>query len=244
MITFLALLGTLLWREENGTTAVSAGALTPQAYLPMIVSPLGDVLFGAVYSGEGTYYWEADGTGNCLFPASPSNLMIAAMNTTDYNTAALCGAYIQATGPNGTITVRIVDRCATCSAGDVDFSPEAFAQIADIPQGRVPITWQLISPVLPTPIQYHFKDGSNPWWTAVQIRNHRNPISKFEYWDGANWVNVQRTMYNYFVESNGMGSGPYTFRTTDTFGNTIIDSGIPHIENGTVTGSSQFPPPP
>jgi len=46
------------------------------------------------------------------------------------------------------------------------------------------------------------------------------------------------------VEASGMGPGPYTFRVTDVFGHTIIESGIPHIENGSVSGTSQFPPPP
>jgi expansin (peptidoglycan-binding protein) len=223
--------------------AQSGGDVTPRAYLPIIVSSPGDVLFGPVHTGEGTYYWEADGSGNCLFPATPDDLMVAAMNETDYGNADLCGAYIQASGPKGTVMVRIVDRCPECPQGDVDFSPEAFARIADIPQGRAPISWQLISPAISTPIAYHFKDGSNQWWTAVQIRNHRNPVTKLEYWDGAAWVNVARERWNYFVEPNGMGEGPYTFRVTDNFGHTLIDTDIPHIENGTISGAAQFPPP-
>jgi len=41
-----------------------------------------------------------------------------------------------------------------------------------------------------------------------------------------------------------MGPGPYTFRVTDYYGNQLIDSGIPHIENGTIDGAAQFPPGP
>ena len=33
------------------------------------------------YAGEATYY-DADGSGNCSFPASPEDLMVAAMNET------------------------------------------------------------------------------------------------------------------------------------------------------------------
>ncbi len=59
------------------------------------------------------------------------------------------------------------------------------------------------------------------------------------------WVSVPRTSYNYFVQTNpGMGPGPYTFRVTDSYGNVLIDSGIPHLENGTVNGMNQFPPGP
>ena len=89
---------------------------------------------------------------------------------------------------------------------------------------------------------YHFKDGSNPWWTAVQIRNHRNPIAQLEYYAAGSWVSVPRTSYNYFVQTNpGMGPGPYTFRVTDSYGNMLTDTGISPIENGTVSGAGQFP---
>jgi expansin (peptidoglycan-binding protein) len=172
--------------------------------------------------------------------------MVAAMNADEYENAALCGAYVSVSGPKGAVTVRIVDLCPECRSGHLDLSREAFAQIADLPLGRVPVAWQIISPTLDGPIAYHFKDGSNPWWTAVQIRNHRNPIAKLEYLNSrGQWVSVPRTGYNYFVQTDpGMGSGPYSFRVTDRYGNQITDSGIPHIENGTVNGTAQFPPGP
>jgi expansin (peptidoglycan-binding protein) len=169
--------------------------------------------------------------------------MVSAMNAAEYNNAAACGAYVHVSGPKGEVTVRIVDLCPECVAGHLDLSREAFALIADLPQGRVDVTWQVVSPDLPGPIAYHFKDGSNQWWTAVQVRQHRNPIAKFEVLNaGGQWVAVPRTDYNYFVQTNpGMGPGPYTFRVTDSYGNVLTDSGIPHVENGTVSGSAQFP---
>jgi len=171
--------------------------------------------------------------------------MVAAMNAEEYDNAAVCGAFLHVIGSKGMVTIRIVDLCPECKAGHLDLSREAFALIAELPQGRVPITWQLVSPALAGPIAYHFKDGSNQWWTAVQIRNHRNPISKLEYLDGNRWIAVPRTSYNYFVQTNpGMGPGPYTFRVTDSYGNMLSDSGIPHIENGSVNGAAQFPPGP
>jgi expansin (peptidoglycan-binding protein) len=139
--------------------------------------------------------------------------------------------------------VRIVDLCPECGAGHLDLSREAFARIGELPQGQVSITWQLVSPELSGPVAYHFKDGSNQWWTAVQVRNHRNPVAKLEYLEvGGRWVTVPRSDYNYFIQTNpGMGPGPYTFRITDIYGNSLTDGGIPHIENGTVDGVAQFP---
>jgi expansin len=165
------------------------------------------------------------------------------MNAEEYHNAAVCGAYVMAAGPKGAVTVRIVDLCPECRAGHLDLSREAFGLIGDLPEGRIPITWQIVSPPLPGPIVYHFKDGSNQWWTAVQVRNHRNPVARLEYRrpDGS-WADVSRTDYNYFVQTNpGMGVGPYTFRVTDWYGNVLIDSGIPPMENGSANGSGQFP---
>jgi expansin (peptidoglycan-binding protein) len=196
------------------------------------------------HQGVATYY-DADGDGSCMFGASPSDLMVAAMNEVDFNNAAVCGEYIHVVGPKGEVTVRIVDLCPGCPAGMLDMSPQAFALIGSLPAGRVPVTWWVISPDLPGPIVYQFMAGSSRWWTAVQIRNHRNPVASLDYLNPAGqWVSVPRTDYNYFIQTTGMGPGPYTFRVTDRYGNVLIDSGVPLIEGGTVNGAKQFPPGP
>ncbi|MEZ4708017.1 MAG: expansin EXLX1 family cellulose-binding protein [Caldilineaceae bacterium] len=223
-------------------SAAPAQAQTSAAqtiWLPIIATA--GTAANPVHQGIATYYG-ATGAGACLFDATPDDLMVAAMNADEYDNAAVCGAFVHVNGPNGAVTVRIVDLCPECTAGHLDLSQEAFAQIADPVQGRVDITWQVVSPAMDGPIAYHFKDGSNQWWTAVQVRNHRNPIAKLEYNDGSQWINVARTDYNYFVQTEpGMGPGPYQFRVTDFYGNVLVDSGIPHSENGTVNGSAQFP---
>jgi expansin (peptidoglycan-binding protein) len=215
----------------------------PTIWLPLMFST--QTRTNPVHQGIATYY-DATGAGACSFDPSPNNLMVAAMNADEYDNAAVCGEYLRVTGSKGIITIRIVDLCPECKAGHLDLSQQAFASIADLPQGIVPITWQLISPDLNGPIAYHFKDGSNQWWTAVQIRNHRNPVAKFEYRDASGqWVAVPRVSYNYFVQTNpGMGPGPYTFRVTDLYGNALVDSGIPLVVNGTINGTAQFPPGP
>jgi expansin (peptidoglycan-binding protein) len=195
-----------------------------------------------VHQGIATYN-AATGAGACLFDPSPGDLMVAAMNAEDYDNAGACGAYMHVIGPSGEVTVRIVDLCPECKTGHLDLSREAFAQIADPALGRVDIEWQLVSPELSGPIAYHFKDGSNQWWTAVQVRHHRNPVAALAYLtSGGEWVTVPRTAYNYFVQTNpGMGPGPYRFRVTDIYGNILEDAGIPHRENGSIDGAGQFP---
>lgn len=249
MKKFLGIFVHLLMFSLLLATAVAASSANQsqtghqtEAYLPIMRLPDISDLFGPIHHGEGTYY-DADGSGNCSFPPSPENLMVAAMNNSDYNQADYCGAYIQVTGPEGTVVVRIVDRCPECAPGDIDLSLQAFAQIAEVAHGRVPISWQLISYPVEGPIVYQFKDGSNPWWTAVQIRNHRHPISKFEYLSDAGWVELPRQQWNYFLADQGLGDGPFSFRVTDSFGRTLIDHNIPLLDNASAPGSGQFPPP-
>lgn len=225
-------------------SASSQGQENQVVWLPVAHGPT-RAATNRIHTGIATYY-QATGEGACLFAASPQDLRVAAMNAEEYNNAAYCGAYIHVSGPKGEVTVRIVDLCPECKSGHLDLSREAFAEIANLEEGRVTINWQVVSPELRGPIAYHFKDGSNQWWTAVQVRNHRNPVARLEYWaEDGRWVEVPRTAYNYFVQTNpGMGPGPYTFRVTDSYGNTLVDSGIPHVEDGTVEGTGQFPPGP
>ncbi|KAL9548871.1 hypothetical protein MBANPS3_005472 [Mucor bainieri] len=101
---------------------------------------------GGKYSGEGTFY--NVGLGSCGQTNSNSE-MVAALNAPQMQNAAnpnhnpQCGKSIRVTNPaNGkSVTVKIVDTCPPCSSGDVDLSPKAFAAIADMDLGRIPIKW-------------------------------------------------------------------------------------------------------
>ena len=106
-------------------------------------------------------------------------------------TAAEGGSKRQA-GPQGSVVVRIVDRCPECAPGDVDMSPQAFAQIAPLVAGRVPITWHLVDPEITNPIRLHWKDGSSQWWGAIQVRHHRTGIFKLEYLSGGVFREINR----------------------------------------------------
>jgi expansin (peptidoglycan-binding protein) len=194
------------------------------------------------YEGEGTYY-AATGAGACSFDASSETpLLVGAMNAPDYGNSAVCGACAHLKGPNGEVTVRIVDLCPECAHGDIDLSPAAFELLAPLEKGRIPISWQFVPCGVSGPIVYHFKDGSNEYWTAVHIRNHRNAIAKFEYKaEDGSWRDVGRVEFNYFIDEQGMGPGPHTFRVTDVYGNVLEDTGIPLLDNADALGKAQFP---
>lgn len=74
--------------------------------------------------------------------------MIAAMNVTDYESAKACGVYVLVRAAGGaTVTVRIVNECPSpCAPGQLDLSRQAFAKLADLSVGRLPINYFLSSP--------------------------------------------------------------------------------------------------
>lgn len=104
---------------------------------------------GGKYSGEGTYY--DVGLGSCGQTDSNSQF-VAALNAPQMkngdnpNNNPQCGKKIKVTNPaNGkSVTVKLVDTCPPCASGDVDLSPSAFAAIADMDLGRIPIKWDWV----------------------------------------------------------------------------------------------------
>ncbi|TYQ16603.1 UNVERIFIED_CONTAM: expansin (peptidoglycan-binding protein) [Acetivibrio alkalicellulosi] len=202
-------------------------------------------VLGMIRIGGGTFYGTDGSGGNSSFDAAiPINgiYYVAAMNTYDYGNSEISGACVEATGPDGTVRVIITDRLPEGNPGDIDFSESVFPLIANPILGRVPIYWRIVEADVEGPVIYHFKIGSNPYWTAVQIRNHRYPIAKFEYLNSeGEFEEVPREYYNYFVKESGMGRGPFTFRITDMYGQTLIDEDIELIETTNIPGKSQFP---
>ncbi len=195
-----------------------------------------------VHQGLSSFY-HATGAGSCGFETSPHDLMVAAVNSQDYGNGNLCGVYLRITGPRGAALVRVVDRCSGCKPGGLDLSKQAFAKVADPKKGRDTVHWQIASPDLDGPLQYHFKAGSSPHWLGIQLRNHRNPISTLEYraQDGQ-WHHIPRGTHNYFVNKDpAIGAGPYTLRVTDIYGNQIIDHDIPLRAGSEVASATQLP---
>jgi expansin (peptidoglycan-binding protein) len=191
-------------------------------------------------SGVATYY-NADGTGACSFDASPNDLNVAAMNMPQFAGSAVCGECVAVTGPRGMVTVRIVDLCPGCEAGHLDLSQSAFAQIADLSAGRVPITWTVQSCAVQGPIQYRFKEGSSQYWTAIQVRNSRLPIAKLEWQKAGAWLEVPRQTYNYFVQASGVGTGAVALRVTASDGQELVDTITGGVQAAAVvSGAAQF----
>ena len=201
-------------------------------------------LSASMREGIATFY-DADGSGNCSFDKSPNDLDVVALAMPEYDDSAACGACLQVTGPKGEVTVRVTDSCPGCEGSGVnlDLSAQAFAKIAEPKDGRVKVSYRMVSCASSGNIAYHFKDGSSKWWTAIQVRNHRVPVKSLEYRKDGSWVAMKREHYNYFVESSGVGDQPsgLVMRVTSADGQVVEDTLPGEIQaERTITGTKQF----
>jgi expansin (peptidoglycan-binding protein) len=154
-------------------------------------------------------------------------MMIAAMNTTDYETSKACGAYVLVRASNGaSVTVRITNECPLpCAPGQLDLSEQAFAKLAPVSTGRIAITWSLVSPDTAGTISIRYKNGSSPYWCGIQAIGHRNPLARLEVRVGGGWRQLARTDYNYFLSPDGSGCGG-AIRLTDIYGEQLTVNGV------------------
>ncbi|MFE6198563.1 expansin EXLX1 family cellulose-binding protein [Streptomyces sp. NPDC057838] len=197
-------------RRTSGT-APSAGRIKP----------------GVTYQGIATHYDAADGDGACSYGPSP-DLMVAAMNHTDYETSAACGAYLLVRAANGaSVTVRVTNECPLpCAPGQLDLSKQAFAKLAGLSAGRIPVSWRLLSPATSGTVSIRYKTGSSRHWCGVQALGHRNPLARLEVATGSGWRRLARTEYNYFLSPDGTGCGG-PLRLTDIHGEQLTVDGVP-----------------
>ncbi|MET8082117.1 expansin EXLX1 family cellulose-binding protein [Streptomyces sp. NPDC005303] len=200
----------------------------------------GRIKSGTDYQGVATAYDAGVGDGACGFGPSP-DMMIGAMNTTDYQTARACGAYVHVRAANGrSVTVRITNECPLpCAPGQIDLSQQAFSQLGDLHLGRIAITWNLVSPGNPGTLSVRYKTGSSQYWCGIQILNHRNPVATLEVGTSGGWRQLGRTSYNYFLSTDGNGCGR-AIRITDIYGQRLTVNGIAIRPNVVQPTSVQF----
>ncbi len=219
--------------------------LWPNLLLAAEIRPCNDIWF----EGEGTQYGGVAGGngGNCGIYVEDGDFYHCAMNHAQYDSSNACGACVRVLGPMGEITLKVVDRCPECKPGDIDMSTEAFASIAQMKDGRIPIKWQYVPCDVDDDIKVLFADGTSPYFFKALFYNLRYQIAKVEYkkTDGS-YSEIHREMYNYFVVQGGIDedktkTGPYTFRITDVEGRQLLVEGLEYEAGVEISTKVQFP---
>ena len=181
--------------------------------------------------------------GNCSYPSPPAGQLYVALSPSEYGGSAACGSYLQVTGPDGSVTVEVVDQCPECQAGHIDLSEQAFARIAPLSAGLVPVSYHTIAdPPLPGPLSMLVKSGSSAYYLALLPINNGNPLATVAVRQGSGgWQDLARTTYGYWLASSGAGPGPFSVRLTDSLGHQATVNGIT-ISPGVIqpTGTSLY----
>lgn len=177
----------------------------------------------------------------CSLPAAAVPRLAAGLDSAGFRAAQACGAClrVQRAGVAGgaTVVVQVVERS---SVAGVILSRAAMDQIAP-GTNLVRVSWQLVPcDTGNQPLRYVIKDGSNPGYVGVQIRNARYPVTRVVAVVGARSVELALQPYNYW-ESTAAGAGPLTLRITDVNGQLVEDSGIAIVPSAETQGASQFP---
>jgi len=203
------------------------------------------------HSGYATYTGSGYSGGNARLDPIPPDMEITALNTEDYNSygvqAALAGAYLEVKGQNGSTIVYVTDRYPEGAVGALDICPISFKKIGDMAPGKIDITWHVVKAPITGNFVYSYMASNCQHWAAIQVRNHKYPVLKMEYYKDGNWINMKKEMYNYFIGEH-MGTSPLQVRFTDIRGQVVTDTllalpaEIPEgAEDHLVPGNVQFP---
>lgn len=177
--------------------------------------------------------------GICGLDGFTGNFGYASINETDYKNGLMTGAYLEVTGPKGTIGV-VVTNTISGEKGTLGLSEEDFNKVFDKNVGGK-VTWKVAALPTDEPFLFKYGEGSSEGYFKIQVRNHRYPVKKLEVKQNGKYVEIPRKDYNYFVKEGGFGAGPYTIRLTDVFGH-VIEETIPLKAGGEiVSAKNNFP---
>jgi expansin (peptidoglycan-binding protein) len=217
---------------------LGAGAVAAAVAAVVLVTTIGQaagsracaaVVSGAAAGGAGaqtaTHYVLA-GLPNCGY-SPPADGLFVALPAPEYAGAVGCGGYLEVSGPDGSVRVKVIDQCPECAAGHIDLSEAAFARLAPLAAGLINVSYtRLADPALPGPVSVEVKQGSSQYWLALLIDNTGNPLASVQVQTSSGWLSLARASYNYWIAASGAGQGPFAVRLTDTQGHQVTVSGI------------------
>ncbi|MCV9877421.1 expansin EXLX1 family cellulose-binding protein [Brenneria izbisi] len=221
---------------------ISALLVTPLVNTAHAKWELGDICYGyATATGSGY------SGGALLLDPIPQDMEITALNRNqlDYRgvKAALAGAYLQVSGPNGSTVVYVTDLYPEGGDCALDLSFNAFEKIGDLKDGKIDINWVLIEAPVNGNVVYRIKEGSNPYWAAVQFRNVKYPVIEMKYMRDNQWISAPKTDYNHFILEH-VGNNNIAIEFTDIKGNTLRDTLPPMLQSTSsaylITGNVQL----
>jgi expansin len=238
-------------------------ALVTNVQQPIDVNISPELESGQTYQGRATFYDAANpagGKGNSGYDVLSGDALagITAINNVQWNGSEASGAFLEVSGPKqregaAPIIVQVSDQLYERADG-LDLSAEAFFEVADPVDGVVDIEYKLVSPDdnFVTPYGYSIGQGivvegipeSNPYYGAIRLNNHRNPVESVELLEeDGSLIELERGSDNRFVFNTDTAiSGAQDLVVTDIFGQqvTLNDVDIASGSSADVVTGEQF----
>lgn len=221
-----------------------------------------ELSLGEKYQGRATFYDAANptgGKGNSGYdvPSGSDLAGVTAINNVQWNGSEASGAFLQVSGPKqregaAPIIVQVSDLLYERADG-LDLSAEAFTGVADPVDGVINIEYELVDPGdnFRTPYGYTIGQGivaegiagTNPYYAAVRLNNHRYPVESVEILneDGGTTSMNRGSDNRFYLDAGGL-YGAQDLRVTDTFGQqvTLDDINITSGSEADVVTGTQF----
>ena len=206
-----------------------------------------------------TYYEGYESNGACGYGAIsslnlPSGMFTAAPNEAFLDGSNKCGVCYEMTGPKGSITFMVTDRCPASSnqehcSGDMihfDLGKNAFPSLVDLSVGTTNTTFRMIPCGLSGNVQVQLKDGCSQYWVGFYPRNHQIALKSvaISLDQQQNWIPLTREKDNFyqcqttnFVQN---AQPPFYIRLTSILDETVTVT-LDTITSGkTYTADKQF----
>ena len=92
------------------------------------------------------------------------------------------------------------------------------------------------------PLQIHMKSGVSQYWFSAQVVNAHRRTAKLEVSinQGQSWKRAQRTTYNFFEISSGVGASSAWIRVTSATGSRVVVKDVPMTSDALVKAGSNF----
>lgn len=136
----------------------------------------------------------------------------------------------------------IVDQCPGCGTNHLDLFPNAFAALDNPSKGIIDITWDYVPCPVSGPLTIHMKSGVSQYWFSAQVVNGRRRTAKLEVStdQGRSWKAAQRTPYNFFEISSGVGASSAWIRVTAVGGGQVVVRDVPMRSDAVVKAGSNY----
>ncbi len=204
------------------------------------------------YEGEVTAYGSAWEGGACLYQSLPEEgkRQFVAINRVlwmELGMQNVCGRCVKMEYNGNAAIGMISNLCPECKRGDLDLSDALYYNLTGSTPSRLPFKWSLEDcderMGVSGNIHFFIKDGSNPWWLAVQPVNFKVPMIQMsiEYPMGkVSDMPFGVGGLNYYIAQGLAINGPFTLRGVDKEGvvyTAFVDRIVPSTYVGTLSSS-------